>query len=310
MEKRNTAAYPSDSQIQLVQIAFKDFNEKRFDAADAEFSRAIDVWEKLDRPRDEKVSLIKARANERVDNKKFSAALADYDAALELMKVDGEKSDGIATYPEYVDAFVGRALAKEGLADWGGAVKDYDKAVSLWGGGRGDGINPYVLTFRGNALCRMNEYAKAVPDYEAAAKIFIGQRDIDRYSDATANLALCQYELGNEERAVKLMNDVVRKNPGYGDMRVALAADAWSRGDYINSMNEFNFVCDRISTGCEAYKDMNWVETVRRWPPSLVEKQRLFLAKEIPPKLKGSGALAPPSRIEARNRAPEASKKQ
>jgi tetratricopeptide (TPR) repeat protein len=286
--------YPSDKDIQLVQQAFRDFDGKRFDAADKEFSMAISQWDKLDRPRDERVSLVKARANVRMDNKKFEAAIEDYQTAIDLMKIDGEKNDGTAAYPEYVDAYVGRALAKEGLADWDAAITDYNKAVQLWGGGRGDGVNPYVLTFRGNALCRLGKYEEAVPDYKAASDIFIGQRDIDRYSDATANLALALYEIGNTYESVKTMQDVIRKNPGYGDMHVALAAHEWSDGDYINSLKEFNFVCDRISTGCDAYKDMDWLSRIRRWPPKLVEKQRMFLAKEIPLKLKGTAGNKAP----------------
>jgi hypothetical protein len=60
-------------------------------------------------------------------------------------------------------------LAKEGLADWVGAIQDYDKAISLWGGKVSsardihaafspkdyDGVNPYVLTFRGNSLSKL-----------------------------------------------------------------------------------------------------------------------------------------------------------
>jgi len=32
------------------------------------------------------------------------------------------------------------------------------------------------------------------------------------------------------------MNDIIRKNPGYADMHVALAAHYWSEGDYIDAL--------------------------------------------------------------------------
>jgi hypothetical protein len=51
---------------------------------------------------------------------------------------------------------------QEGLSDWQGAVNDYSRAISLWGGGRGEGINPFVLTFRGNALARLGRYKDAL----------------------------------------------------------------------------------------------------------------------------------------------------
>lgn len=53
-------------------------------------------------------------------------------------------------------------LTQEGLSDWQGAVNDYSQAISLWGGGRGEGINPFVLTFRGNALTRLGRYKDAL----------------------------------------------------------------------------------------------------------------------------------------------------
>lgn len=139
---------PDLRDVQVVQMAFKDFDAKRFDAADQEFSIAIDKWRALNRPRDEIVSLFKARANVRLDNKQFKNALSDYDSAIDMMKTDGEKEDGTGRYPEYPDTFVGRALAHEGLAEWKAALTDYNKAISLWGGGRGENVNPFVLTVR------------------------------------------------------------------------------------------------------------------------------------------------------------------
>ena len=60
------------------------------------------------------MSLIKVRdirVNERMDNKQFEAAIDEYNAALELLKTDGEKADDMANYPEHVDTFIGRSLA-------------------------------------------------------------------------------------------------------------------------------------------------------------------------------------------------------
>lgn len=224
---------PTDKDNQLVQMAFRDFDLKRFEASEKEFSLSIKKWLELDRPRDEIVALLKARSSVRLDGKNFVGSLADCDEAIRLMSSDGEKPDGTAAYPEYPDSFVSRGLANEGLADWKAALVDYNKAVALWGGGRGDDVNPYTLTFRGNTLGRLDRYEEAILDYEAASNTFNSMRDVARYSDARANMALALYQVGRTEESVKAMNDVIRKNPGYADMHVAIAANAWSKGDYI-----------------------------------------------------------------------------
>lgn len=53
------------------------------------------------------------------------------------------------------------------------ARADYTRAIGLWGGGRGEGINPFVLTFRANALARTGKYEPALVDYQAAEKLFL-----------------------------------------------------------------------------------------------------------------------------------------
>ena len=52
-------------------------------------------------------------------------------------------------------------------------------------------------------------------------------------------------------------------------------------------LQEWRFTCDRIEVGCDAYKDINWVTKIRRWPISLSNKLQQFLTREIPDKLKG-----------------------
>ena len=123
------------------------------------------------------------------------------------MSVDGEKEDGTGRYPEYVDTFVQRGLVYEGLAEWNLALKDYNKAIELWGGGRESNVNPYVLVFRGNVLNRLNNWSDAVKDYNAASSLFLQQKDISGYSDARANEALALYQIGDIDNSVKAMND-------------------------------------------------------------------------------------------------------
>ncbi|CAN0025392.1 unnamed protein product, partial [Phaeothamnion confervicola] len=197
---------PTEDEIRNVQTAFYYFDKKELTTAERLFSKAIDQWTRINRPVDEVASLYKARGNVRVDLKQFDTALQDYDTVIEMMKADGaELPDGTARYSEYPDTFVQRGLTEEGLGDWRRAVEDYTRAVDLWGGGRGDGVNPFVLTFRGNALTRVGDYDNAIGDYRAAEAIFSAQHNDERAVDARANLALALYETGKRTEAVKLM---------------------------------------------------------------------------------------------------------
>jgi tetratricopeptide (TPR) repeat protein len=66
-------------------------------------------------------------------------------------------------------------------------------------------VNPYVLTYRGNVLARLGRYGDAVEDYSVASDRFNSMRDVARYSDARANLALALYETGKTDDAIKVM---------------------------------------------------------------------------------------------------------
>eukprot|EP00965_Chrysotila_dentata_P012054 395657-Pleurochrysis_carterae.AAC.8 len=75
---------------------------------------------------------------------------------------------------------------------------------------------------------------------------------------------------------------VITRTPGFTDLHVMLAADAWSVGDRDNAFREWEFACESISTGCRNYKDIQWLTEVRRWPPELIERQRRFLERRPP----------------------------
>ena len=100
---------------------------------------------------------------------------------------------------------------------------------------------------------------------------------------ARAQQALVLYASGEREEALRVARQVVTRTPGFTDLHVMLAADAWSRGDRQKAMGEWDFACEAISSGCKSYRDMVWLRETRRWPSELVAKQLAFLEEAKPP---------------------------
>ena len=155
-------------------------------------------------------------------------------------------------------------------------------ARGQWGGaGRCELPNHHTPAFLPHFPPFSNHTPHSTPyqDFEASADLFLASRDEEDALLARANAALTYYELGYEESALKLMNDVIRRQPGFTDMRVALAAHAWGEGNLGAAEKEWRFACENTSTGCAVYRDLDYVQRIRRWPPTLVTKLGGFLGK-------------------------------
>jgi len=271
--------------VNAARQAFEAFDNKELPLAEELFTKTISEWRSLNRGVEEITSLLVARAGVRTDRQDYAAAKEDLDEAIKLMQPTGEKTNGVAAYREYPDAFVQRGLAREGLRDWSGAVSDYDKAVTLWGG-TGDGVNPFALSYRGRARSEVGDYEGALADFRSAESIFMRvDKNLEQAAAARSNEAITLYGLGRRDEAVKIAKRVIRRSPFYTDMHVMLAADAWDRGDKVKALEEWNTACSVVETGgCRDYRDVDgWLPNVRRWPAVLIEKQRAFLEKRPPP---------------------------
>ena len=280
-----TSAEPSAEAVSTAKRAFAAFDNRQLPLADELFTLTIDEWRRLDRGVEELTSLLVARAGVRVDRTLFGEAKSDLDEAITLMAPTGEPllAGGRARYREYPDAFVQRGLAREGLRDWEGALSDYDRAVGLWGGS-GDGVNPFALSYRGRARAETGDLEGALVDFRAASSIFsrVDKND-NQAAAARAQEAITLYGLSRRDEAVRIAKQVVTRTPGFTDLHVLLAADAWDRGDRAKAFAEWDFACETISTGCKKYKDVDgWLTEVRRWPPPLIEAQRRFLERKPP----------------------------
>ncbi len=69
------------------------------------------------------------------------------------------------------------------------------------------------------------------------------------------------------------MRNIARKYPMFPDVRAALTAVLWSQGQQGEA--ESNWVA---AVGMDTrYQDLDWVKSVRRWPPNMVLALDKFL---------------------------------
>ena len=100
------------------------------------------------------------RGNEKLKNKNYKGAIADYTKAIEI-------------YPENANAYYNRAIAKENLKDYKGAIADYTNFIK---------INPEdgeVYFNRGTLKEITKDFKGAIADYTKAIEIY--PEDADAY---------------------------------------------------------------------------------------------------------------------------------
>jgi hypothetical protein len=109
-----------------------------------------------------------------------------------------------------------------------------------------------------------------------------------RVCPAASNAALMWAQLGDDERGIKELEKVARRAPGSIDMRAALAAMHWSRGEEDIAEQYWGWACSKINSGqiqqggpvldgCALYRDQEWLAKIRRWPPLMVQRMDAFL---------------------------------
>ncbi|KAG1664703.1 hypothetical protein FOA52_006678 [Chlamydomonas sp. UWO 241] len=228
---------------------------------------------------------LEMRAAVLVDGKNFSAAIADYDKALQMVP---DKEPIVRAR-----LLAGRALALEGVSDWEGALADYEKAVVL-ADAAGESPDPYVTNAIGNCHNSLGQWAQAREAYLVSSQLFQQARGMkgrnggstDRLDGAifsASNAALMLAQMGNLGGAIKEMERIARRAPGSADMRAALAALYYDAGDRARAEDVWEFACTQISVGCSKYKDADWLARIRRWPPVMCQKMASFVLLEPAP---------------------------
>jgi tetratricopeptide (TPR) repeat protein len=229
--------------------AITDLRQKAFAASNAgQFSQAETYWSQLLEYLPEEAAIWSNRGNVRLSQNQPQAALADYDRAIALA-------------PNQPDAYLNRGAALEGLGRWQAAIADYSQVLE---------INPTdaaAYNNRGNAKAGLGEWEEALADYQKAVELD------PQFSFARVNAALADYQLGQTEAAIRQFRNLTRRYPNFADARAALTAALWVAGQPGEA--ESNWVAVVGLDG--RYKDLAWVEQVRRWPPAMVAALEKFL---------------------------------
>ena len=249
IEPVKSASLPS-SEFSEQQISQGEkIAKKAFKAAQqGDFALAENYWTTLSEKFPDNPAVWSNRGNVRIGQYKLDEAIADFNRSIEIA-------------PEYPDAYLNRGIAYEGQRQWEQAIADYNYVLSL------TPQDPVALNNRGNAKAGQQKWQEALDDYQQAAEI------APTFPMARGNASLIQYQLGDRSEAIRNMRNLVRKYPMYSDMRAALAATLWVEGKQGEA--ESNWVA---AVGLDnRYQDLEWIENIRRWPPSMIQALSRFL---------------------------------
>ena len=234
-----TSAQPDIGRLR--QQAFELTRKGKFDLAEA-------VWTQLIEALPDEPAVWSNRGNVRVSQNKIEAAIHDYDRAAALD-------------PLQPDAYLNRGAAYEAVGDWQAAIDDYNRVLKL------SPNDPAAYNNRGNAKGGQGDWPAALEDYERSITIQ------PSFSLGYANYGIALFEVGDSEKSLQVLKSLARKYPNYADVRAALTAVLWETGNRGEAESQW-----AAARGLDRrYADLDWVQQVRRWPPSLVLALEHFL---------------------------------
>lgn len=128
--------------------------------------------------------------------------------------------------PNNLDAYFFRALAKNDLGDYGGAIVDYSKIIVE---------EPDADTYynRGNSRFSIKDFTGAKEDY---AKAYMLDAN---FIDALYSLACVKFELGEYETAIKDFTKVIEKNPSLPKAHLLRAMAYTNLGLYKKAIEDY-----------------------------------------------------------------------
>ena len=132
----------------------------------------------------------------------------------------------IAEEPKNLDAYFYRAIAKNDLGDYGGAIVDYSKIIVE---------EPDADTYfnRGNSRYSIKDFTGAKEDY---AKAFMAD---ENFIDALYSLACVKLDLEEHESAIKDFTGVIKKIPNNSNTYILRASAYKVIEQFTNALKDY-----------------------------------------------------------------------
>ncbi len=148
-------------------------------------------------------------------------------------------SQVIALEPDNLDAYFYRAIAKNDLGDFSGAIVDYSRIIL---------VKPDADTYynRGNSRYSLKDFVGAKDDYENAYK-----KDPELL-DALYSLGFVKYDLGEFESAIADFTKIISLVPSLQTTYFMRASSYLALKNYAKSLEDFS-VAILINPNAEAY---------------------------------------------------------
>ncbi|MGD1861351.1 MAG: tetratricopeptide repeat protein [Leptolyngbyaceae cyanobacterium] len=226
--------------------------EKAFiTSREGDYGAAEELWTQLLEYLPEEPAIWSNRGIVRASQFHLNEAIADYTQAIMLA-------------PAEADAYLNRGAAYEMQQDWTAAIADYNRVLDI------DPDEAGALNNRGNAEAGQGNWTAAIADYERAA-------DLDRnFALARVNYGLALFQTEQADKSLKVLRGIVRKYPNFPDARAALTAALWAQ----NQRGEAESQWVAVEGLDKRYQDLDWVRTIRRWPPKVADALEQFLRLE------------------------------
>lgn len=216
------------------------------------------------------------RGNSYLISGKFNEALIEFNRALDIRQ-------------DVVDLWLSRGIANEKLLRWDDAVDDYKEAIRLNKQKLFSKDAPEAFSNLANAEAGQGKWDIALKDFTYAASLN------PDYIAPQLGRALCLFQLGRKEESLAYFDSLSAKYPRFADGRAAQAIIRFDvayqglqdkksagggegQGGGVGGEREKEdslrrSVLDAWEVAIQEdsrYTDVDWVQNIRRWPPSLV----------------------------------------
>lgn len=163
------------------------------------------------------------QAEYRAARGKFASAIKDYDTAIRLA-------------PDFADAYINRADAREELGDLEGAIKDYSRAIRL------GADYAFVYASRAKVRSDLSDNKGAIEDYNTAIRL---KPEDNLLAAIYVNRSSAKVDLGDYKGAIGDCNAAIRLKPQDAILAIAYINRGGAKsdsGDHNGAIEDCNIV--------------------------------------------------------------------